>query len=64
MLTSSLQNNYTKQQLKLPRRHASALAKDFTMDVLFHQKPPKTKQNFCNVNAEAEMSMPRFPNGR
>ena len=34
MLTGSLQNNCSKQQLKLPGRPASVLQKDFTMDVL------------------------------
>ena len=64
MLTGSLQNNCSKQQLKFPGRPASVLQKDFTMDVLPLNKLPKAKSNFCNVNGDAEMPMPRFSNGR
>ena len=42
-LTGFLQNNCSKQQLKLPGRPAGALEKDFTMDVLLHKKFPKVK---------------------
>ena len=42
-LTGSLQNNCSKQQLKLPGRPASVLEKDFTMDILLHKKLPKAK---------------------
>ena len=43
VLTGSLQNNCSKQQLKVPGRPASVLQKDFTIDVLPLNKLPKTK---------------------
>ena len=63
-LTGSLQNNCSKQQLKLLGRPANVLEKDFTMNVSLHKKLPKAKKIFCNVNADVEMPLPRFPNGR
>ena len=63
-LLGSLQNTCSKQQLKLRGRPTGVLEKDFTVDVLLHKKLTTAKQDFCNVNADAEMPMPRFPNGR
>ena len=42
-LTGFLQNNYSRQWLKLPGKPASVLEKDFTMDVLLYKKLPKAK---------------------
>ena len=78
MLTTSLQNNRSKNQQTLPGKHASVFGKDFTIDVLLHKKlrMAKTKASKgkekiynpdanadVNANADAEMPMLRFPNG-
>ena len=42
-LTGFLQNNCSRQWLKLPGKPASVLEKDFTMDVLLYKKLPKAK---------------------
>ena len=72
MLTTSLQNNCSKQQQTLPGKLASVFEKDFTIDVLNLGKnlgfERQRKYNAdadadVNVDADAEMPMPRFPNG-
>ena len=50
MITGSLQNNCSKQQLKLPGRPARVLQKDFTIDVLL-------LNNFQRQNKIFTMSM-------
>ena len=76
MLTTSLQNNCSKQQQTLPGKLASVFEKDFTIDVLLHKKlreakinASKGKKNYnvhadaeVSADADAEMLMPRFPN--
>ena len=71
-----LQNNCSKQQLKLLGRCVKVLEKDFTKDVFFirnfgrqKQKLRKKKIFFSNADADvnadgdAEMPIPRFLNG-
>ena len=43
MLTTSLQNNCSKQQQTLPGKLASVFEKDFTIDVLLYKKLRKVK---------------------
>ena len=78
MLTTSLQNNCSKQQQTLTGKLASVFDKNFTKDVLLHKKlrkakikPSKGKIIYhadadadVNADVDAEMPMPRFPNGR
>ena len=73
----SLQNNCSKQQQTLPGKLASVFEKDFTIDVLLHKKLRKAKIKawkgkknynadsdvYIKADADAEMPMPRFPNG-
>ena len=78
-ITTSLQNNCSKQRQTLPGKLAYIFEKDFTIDVLLHKelwkakiKALKGKKNYnadpdahadISANADAEMPMPRFPNG-
>ena len=69
-----LQNNFSKQQEALPGKLASVFQKDFTIFVLLYKKlrkaktkASKGKKDFSkksNADAEAEMRIPRFANGR
>ena len=74
-LTTSLQNNCSKQQQTLSGKLESVFEKDFTIDVLINKKLRKAKikaSKFYYANADAdvntdaddEMPMPRFPNGQ
>ena len=75
MLTTSLQNNCSKQQQTLPGKLAIVFEKDFTIDVLLYKKLRKAKIKASkgkksynadadvNADAGAEIPMSRFPNG-
>ena len=60
MLTGFLQNNCSKQRLKLPGRCVRILEKDFTIDVFFVRNFEKQNKNyarkkfFCNADADAD----------
>ena len=63
MLTTSLQNNCSKQQQTLPGKLGSVFEKDFTIDVLLYKKlrkakikASKGKKKIYNVDADAEIS--------
>ena len=68
----SLQNNCSKQQQTLSGKLATVFEKDFTVDVLLYKKLQEAKIKVskgkkisnANTDADAEMPIPRFPNGR
>ena len=68
-LTMSLQNNCSKQQQILSVNLAIVFEKDFTVDVWLHKQHQKRKikalkdKKNSNADANAEMPLPRFPNG-
>ena len=73
-LTTSLQNNCSKEQQTRSGKLASVFEKDFTIDVLLHKKLQKAKLKAskgkkksnadADVNADTDIGkpMPRFPN--
>ena len=76
-LTTSLQNNCSKQQQTISGKLTSVFEKDFTIAVLLHKKLQKAKikaskgKKISNADANADVNtdvdaalpMPRFPNG-
>ena len=67
---TSMAKFLSSEAANTPRKLASVFEKDFTIDVLLHKKLRKAKikaskgKKICNADADAEIPMLRFPNGR